>query len=75
MPQFDIVTLGVQFFGLCLSLSFYYYFIISVIIPCYSEIKKFRIKKLSKNLDSVNNIKKELTKTLWLTKYNYKTFL
>ena len=75
IPQFDILTLGAQIFGLLISLCFYYYFSITTTIPYYVEIKKFRIKKLNKNMEFVNNVKKDLENTLWHINYTYKKIL
>nr|YP_010047254.1 ATPase subunit 8 [Eucampia zodiacus]QPJ79934.1 ATPase subunit 8 [Eucampia zodiacus] len=75
MPQFDLLTLGAQVFGLLLSLSLFYYYTISVTIPYFIEIKKFRTKKLTKNSELVTNINKDLNYTLWLINYSYKNFL
>jgi hypothetical protein len=44
-------------------------------IPCFIEIKKFRTKKLNKNIKLVKNIETDLNNNLWLINYSYKNFL
>ena len=46
MPQFDLLSLGAQIFGLLISFSYFYYYNIKNVIPLYVEAKKFRNKKL-----------------------------
>ena len=75
MPQFDILTISSQIFGLLVSLSFFYYFCITNVIQFYAEIKKFRTKKLVKNISIVNETEKSLNNNLWLLNNNYKNFL
>lgn len=75
MPQFDILTIGAQVFGLLFTLLSFYYYSIRTTIPHYIEIKKFRVKKLIKNLESVKKIDTELHKNAWLSFYCYKLFL
>ena len=75
IPQFDLLTLGAQVFGLLLSLGLFYYYTINVTIPYFIEIKKFRTKKLAKNNELILNIDKDLNYTLWLINYSYKNFL
>ena len=50
MPQFDIMTIGAQVFGLLVTLLVFYYYSITSTIPSYSEIKTFRSKKLIKKI-------------------------
>lgn len=75
MPQFDILTISSQIFGLLVSLSFFYYFCITNVIQFYTEIKKFRTKKLVKNISIINETEKSLNNNLWLLNNNYKNFL
>lgn len=75
MPQFDILILSSQIFGLLVSLSFFYNYSITNVIQSYTEIKKFRTKKLVKHMSSVNNNEKSLVNNLWLLNNKYKTFL
>jgi len=73
IPQFDILTVGAQIFGLLLSLSFFYYFNINLTIPLYIQIKKYRTKKLIKSLKKVDNVQNSLKQNLniYITKYKY----
>ena len=75
IPQFDILTIGAQIFGLLVSLFFYYYYTITTTIPYFIEIKKFRTKKLNKTTKSIKNIETDLNNNLWLINYSYKNFL
>ena len=75
MPQFDILTLSSQIFGLLVSLFLFYYYSITVTIPYFTEIKKFRAKKLVKNNSIVQNTQTSINNNLWLINNNYKKFL
>ena len=75
IPQFDLLTLGAQVFGLLISLFLFYYYTINITIPYFIEIKKFRNKKLIKNTELINKIDKDLNYNLWLINYSYKNFL
>jgi len=74
VPQFDILTLLPQLISLLIILFLFYYFNIKNFINHYTEIKKYRNKKLLKNdtttkinITSKNNI-------LWLLKVSYRKF-
>lgn len=75
MPQFDLLTLGAQLFGLLISLYFFYYYSISTSISNFIEIKKFRTKKINQNTESLTLVDKDLNNNLWLTSYNYISFM
>ena len=75
MPQFDILTLSSQIFGLLVSLYLFYYFNITGVILYFTEIKKYRTKKLVKNNLTIKNIQVSLTNNLWLLNNSYKNFL
>ena len=75
MPQFDILTLSSQIFGLLVSLYLFYYFNITSVILYFTEIKKYRTKKLVKNNLTIKNIQVSLTNNLWLLNNSYKKFL
>ena len=75
MPQFDILILSSQIFGLLVTLCLFYNYLITNVIQSYTEIKKFRTKKLVKNVSSVSINKKSLVNNLWLLNNKYKTFL
>ena len=75
MPQFDILTLSSQIFGLLVSLYLFYYFNITSVILYFTEIKKYRTKKLVKNNLTIKNIQVSLTNNLWLLNNSYKNFL
>ena len=70
-----MLTVGTQVFGLLLSLSVFYYYTISVTIPSYIEIVKFRKKKLKVAENNSNIINKDIDFNVWVLKYCYKTFL
>ena len=69
IPQFDLLTLGAQLFGLLISLYFFYYYSISTSISNFIEIKKFRNKKINQNTELLVLVNKELKYNLWLTSY------
>ena len=75
MPQFDIMTIGAQVFGLLITLLVFYYYSITSTIPSYSEIKKFRSKKLIKNKNFVTMINTDLSLNVWLINHCYKLVL
>ena len=75
IPQFDLLTLGAQLFGLLISLYFFYYYSISTSISNFIEIKKFRTKKINKNTSLVTTIDKDLEYNLWLISYSYIKFI
>lgn len=75
MPQFDILTLSSQIFGLLVSLYLFYYFNITSVILYFTEIKKYRTKKLVKNNLTIKNIQISLTNNFWLLNNSYKKFL
>lgn len=75
MPQFDILTLSSQILSLLISLYFFYYFNITNTILYYTEIKKYRTKKLVKNNKTIKNTHTSLSNNFWLLKSSYKTFL
>jgi hypothetical protein len=75
MPQFDILTLSSQIFSLLISLYFFYYFNLTNTILYYTEIKKYRTKKLVKNNRTIKNTHTSLSNNFWLLKSSYKTFL
>nr|YP_010377289.1 ATPase subunit 8 [Odontella aurita]QYB22938.1 ATPase subunit 8 [Odontella aurita] len=75
IPQFDILTVGAQVFGLLVTLLLFYYYSITSTIPYFIEIKKFRTKKLLKNKNFVNTIDTDLNCNVWLINYCYKHFL
>jgi hypothetical protein len=75
IPQFDILTLGAQVFGLLSTLAFFYYFNITVVIPNFIEVKKFRTKKLVKNVTSISTMSLELVNNKKLFSNSYKSFM
>lgn len=75
IPQFDLLTLGAQLFGLLISLYFFYYYSISTSIANFIEIKKLRTKKLLKNSNLVTTVDKDLEYNLWLISYSYTKFI
>lgn len=75
IPQFDLLTLGAQLFGLLISLSLFYYYSISTSLSNFIEIKKFRTKKITKNTNIITTIDKDLMYNLWLISYSYIKFI
>ena len=75
IPQFDLLTLGTQTFGLLISLGLFYYYCITTSIINFIEIKKLRTKKLNKNTQTIKTINKDLQNNLWLINYCYVKFL
>jgi len=58
-----------------LSLSFFYYFSITVVIPNFIEVKKFRTKKLVKNTQSISAMNLDLVNNKKLINNSYKLFM
>lgn len=75
MPQFDILTLGSQVFGLLITILIFYYYNIKIVIPQFIEIKKLRLKKLKKNIALIASIDEDLTYSVTATELSYKKFL
>ena len=75
IPQFDILTLGAQVFGLLTTLSFFYYFSITTVIPNVIEVKKFRTKKIIKNTNTILSMNLDLTNNKKLIDNSYKLFM
>ena len=75
IPQFDLLTIGSQTFGLLISLSFFYYYCVTKSISNFIEIKKLRSKKLLKNYKSAVDVDQDLNHNLWLINYSYVKFL
>ena len=75
IPQFDLLTLGAQIFGLLISFYFFYYYTITKSLTSCTEIKKLRTKKLAKNNNIITKIDKDLNYNLWLISYCYINFL
>ncbi len=71
IPQFDLLTLGAQVFGLLISLYLFYYYSLTNSILHFIEIKKFRTKKLQNNKKLITSIENDLNYTLWLINYSY----
>jgi hypothetical protein len=74
MPQFDLLTVGAQVFGLLVFFYFLYLLNIQTAIPSLIEIKKFRVKKLVKNQEKINYIKNYLKDNLRFTYSFYQIF-
>ena len=75
IPQFDILTLGAQVFGLLTTLSFFYYFSITTVIPNVIEVKKFRTKKIIKNTNSISAMHLDIINNKKLIVNSYKLFM
>ena len=75
IPQFDLLTLGAQIFGLLISLVFFYYYSMSTSISNFIEVKKVRNKKINKNSKIITEIETDLSFNLWLISYCYVNFL
>lgn len=75
MPQFDILTLSSQVFGLLISLYFFYHYGLITVFSYYTEIKKIRSKKLKSNINFIKDINKDIEYNSWLTRYSYLKFL
>ena len=75
VPQFDLLTLGAQIFGLLISLFIFYYYSISTSIANFIEVKKLRSKKINKNTSLITGIEKDLNYNLWIIGYCYIKFL
>ena len=45
IPQFDFLCFGVLVWSLIIILSILYFFLITNVLPSFSEVKKFRAKK------------------------------
>ena len=75
IPQFDILTLGAQVFGLLITLYFFYYFSITTVIPNVIEVKKFRTKKIIKNTNTISSMNLDLINNKKLIDNSYKLFM
>ncbi len=75
IPQFDILTLGAQVFGLSITLSLFYFFSITVVIPSFIEVKKFRTKKIIKNTNYISLTNLDIVNNRKLIVNSYKQFM
>ena len=75
IPQFDLLSLGAQVFGLLVSFSIFYYFNIEKTIPLFAETKKFRIKKLQLSSNKLDLIDSNLEMIKTEDSNNYKKFI
>ena len=75
IPQFDILSLGSQVFGLFISLSLYYSYSIYSVIPLYAEVKKFRAKKIIVSNNKLTNIKSLLSNKVIVIQSFFKKIL
>lgn len=75
IPQFDILTLGAQVFGLLITLSLFYYFSMRVAIPNFIELKKFRTKKIIKNTNYISLTNLDIVNNRKLIVNSYKQFM
>ena len=70
MPQFDIVSLGAQVFGLLLTFLIFYVYNLNSMLTVYTEIKKFRNKKLSFGFSSLDGYNSDNTNLSKFKKYS-----
>ena len=75
IPQFDLLSLGAQVFGLLVSFSIFYYYNIEKTIPLYTETKKFRLKKLQVSSKKINLIDSKLNMIKAEDSNKYKNFI
>lgn len=75
MPQFDIVTLGVQISELILTFGLFYYLNIYITIPFFMEIVKFRKKKIKRSYLKISNTEEFFNQRLLKTSKSYSIFL
>jgi len=75
IPQFDLLTMGVQIFGLLISLGLFYYYSITKTIVGFIEVRKIRRKKRKKAPQTIDKINRDLNNNLWLINYCYINFL
>ena len=75
IPQFDFLTLGAQVFGLLFNLTLLYYFNIKIIVPRFAGVKKFRTKKLRKNIAFISTMSLERVHSKKLINNSYKEFI
>jgi hypothetical protein len=75
MPQFDLLTLSTQVFGLLICLYFFYYYGITTVFVYFIETKKIRNKKLRSDINLIKEINKDIEYNSWLINYSYLKFL
>jgi len=75
MPQFDLLTLSTQVFGLLICLYFFYYYGITTVFVYFIETKKIRNKKLRSDINLIKEINKDIEYNSWLMNYSYLKFL
>jgi len=66
IPQFDLLSLGAQLFGLITVLWVFYSITITKIIPKFIEVKKFRSKKITHSefrVKEINNFVSNFSNT------------
>ena len=67
--------MGVQIFGLLISLGLFYYYSITKTIVGFIEVRKIRRKKRKKAPQTIDKINRDLNNNLWLINYCYINFL
>lgn len=74
IPQFDLLTIEVQFINLIIIIIGFYYYNLKYIVPYYIEIKKFRNKKNKKEKKLITNFNIDAEKNLLMFSLKCKLF-
>ena len=72
MPQFDLLSLGAQITGLLVSITMLYFYGMNKTLVMFSEIKKFRSKKLVRLGGEISQINQSIKSIL---KANFKKYI
>ena len=75
VPQFDILTLSTQIFGLLLSLVLLYYYNINSGLLHFIKVKKLRFKKVKKANKSIIKASSNFKAMEWSSNINYQFYL
>ena len=69
IPQFDLLTLGSQIFGLLISFYAFYYYSLTKSLFAFIEIKKIRTKKILQLKTKIFKYFKDLNSNLWINSW------
>ena len=75
LPQFDILTISTQTFGLLIILVFFYYKNINTGLLYFIRIKKVRSKKIRKTNTNIFKTEPNLKTMKWTSDINYQFYL
>ena len=74
MPQFDTITFSIQVVNTLITFGFYYLIIVAYVLLSFTQILKFRSKKIFKNLNSKKYLEFDLKNSSNIGKQTFYNF-